>query len=74
MIGVAKSGWTLDQLKERAQDSVEQGSGMHGGFVKLGSGMHGRRARGGGERKYSVDFVKMPAAIASRGDRRPAAR
>ena len=24
VIGVAKSGWTLDQLKKRAQESVEQ--------------------------------------------------
>jgi glucose-6-phosphate 1-dehydrogenase len=30
IIGVAKSGWTLDRLKERARDSVEK----HGGNVK----------------------------------------
>ena len=29
-IGVAKSGWTLDQLRERARDSVEK----HGGVEK----------------------------------------
>jgi len=28
VIGVAKAGWNLDQLSERAQDSVEK----HGGF------------------------------------------
>ena len=28
VIGVAKAGWNLDQLRERAQDSVEK----HGGF------------------------------------------
>ena len=28
VIGVAKSGWTLDQLKQRAQDSVEHYGGL----------------------------------------------
>jgi len=28
VIGVAKSGWTLDQLKKRAQDSVEHEGGL----------------------------------------------
>src|SRR6516165_4559964 len=28
VIGVAKAGWNLDQLKERARDSIEK----HGGF------------------------------------------
>ena len=28
VIGVAKSGWTLEQLKQRAQDSVEQYGGL----------------------------------------------
>ena len=36
VIGVAKSGWTLDQLKNRARDSVEQYGGMDPeGFTKL---------------------------------------
>ena len=30
VIGVAKAGWTLDQLKERAKDSVEK----HGGIAR----------------------------------------
>lgn len=36
VIGVAKSGWTLDQLKKRAQDSVEHAGGLDPeGFPKL---------------------------------------
>jgi glucose-6-phosphate 1-dehydrogenase len=29
VIGVAKAGWTLDQLKARARDSVERYGGLH---------------------------------------------
>ncbi len=32
VIGVAKAGWNLDQLKQRAQDSVEK----HGGLDPVG--------------------------------------
>jgi glucose-6-phosphate 1-dehydrogenase len=36
VIGVAKSGWTLDQLKKRAQDSVEHDGGLDpAAFAKL---------------------------------------
>ncbi len=36
VIGVAKSGWTLDDLKKRAQQSVEQGGGLDAdAFAKL---------------------------------------
>jgi glucose-6-phosphate 1-dehydrogenase len=36
VIGVAKSGWTLDDLKKRAKDSVEQHGGLDpAGFEKL---------------------------------------
>jgi glucose-6-phosphate 1-dehydrogenase len=36
VIGVAKAGWTLDQLRARAQDSVEQYGGLdRAGFDKL---------------------------------------
>ena len=36
VIGVAKSGWTLEQLKQRAQDSVQQYGGLDPeGFPKL---------------------------------------
>jgi len=36
VIGVAKSGWTLDDLKKRAQQSVEQGGGLDpDAFAKL---------------------------------------
>ena len=40
VIGVAKSGWTLDQLKKRAQDSVEHEGGLDPvGFGKLASAL-----------------------------------
>ncbi|MGH9539822.1 MAG: glucose-6-phosphate dehydrogenase, partial [Terriglobales bacterium] len=36
VIGVAKSGWNLDQLKQRAKDSVEHYGGLDAeGFSKL---------------------------------------
>ncbi len=36
VVGVAKAGWTLDQLKERARDSVEQhGTGADDAFTRL---------------------------------------
>ena len=36
VIGVARSGWTLDQLKKRAQDSVEHYGGLdQAAFAKL---------------------------------------
>ncbi len=36
VIGVAKSGWTLDQLKKRAQESVEHAGGLDpAAFAKL---------------------------------------
>ncbi len=36
VIGVAKNGWTLDQLKARAKDSVEHYGGLDpDGFAKL---------------------------------------
>jgi glucose-6-phosphate 1-dehydrogenase len=36
VIGVAKAGWNLDQLKQRAKDSVEHGGGLDPeGFPKL---------------------------------------
>lgn len=36
VIGVAKAGWNLDQLKQRAKDSVEQHGGLDAeGFPKL---------------------------------------
>src|SRR5262245_10245001 len=36
VIGVAKSGWNLDQLKERARDSVEKHGGLDpDAFAKL---------------------------------------
>jgi glucose-6-phosphate 1-dehydrogenase len=34
IIGVAKSGWSLDQLRDRAKDSLEQHSGLdQTGFI-----------------------------------------
>src|SRR4029453_3486396 len=37
VIGVAKAGWNLDQLRARAHDSVEEHGGMHPpAFEKLG--------------------------------------
>ena len=52
IIGVAKAGWTLDQLKARAQDSIDK----HGG-ARLGSrrenlfaaALHRRRLSGSGD-------------------------
>jgi glucose-6-phosphate 1-dehydrogenase len=36
VIGVAKAGWTLEQLKQRAQDSVEHSGGLDpAGFAQL---------------------------------------
>ncbi len=36
IVGVAKAGWTLDQLKARAQDSLEKHGGLdHDAFSKL---------------------------------------
>ena len=36
VIGVAKAGWDLDQLKKRAQDSLEEHGGVHRrAFAKL---------------------------------------
>src|SRR6185436_4530936 len=36
VIGVANAGWTLDQLKARARDSVERYGGLHAGaFAQL---------------------------------------
>src|SRR6202050_273237 len=36
VIGVAKAGWTLDQLKQRARESVEKNGGIDNeGFEKL---------------------------------------
>ena len=36
IIGVAKAGWTLDQLKQRAKDSLEEHGGLEQGpFAKL---------------------------------------
>ena len=38
VIGVAKAGWTLDQLKARAQDSLEKHGGVDSAaFQKLSS-------------------------------------
>jgi glucose-6-phosphate 1-dehydrogenase len=41
VIGVAKSGWKLDQLRARARDSVEKHGGLdRGAFDKLSSLLH----------------------------------
>ncbi|MGH6864367.1 MAG: glucose-6-phosphate dehydrogenase, partial [Methylocella sp.] len=38
IIGVAKAGWSLDQLKARAKDSLSSHGGLDtNGFVKLAS-------------------------------------
>src|ERR1700756_32483 len=38
VVGVAKAGWNLDQLKARAKDSLEKHGGLDpGGFEKLSS-------------------------------------
>src|SRR5580692_7425752 len=41
VIGVAKAGWTLDQLKARARDSVEKHGGLDpAAFAKLSALLH----------------------------------
>jgi len=41
VIGVAKSGWTLDQLKDRAKDSLEKHGGLdQDAWAKLSSLLH----------------------------------
>src|SRR5258708_10003115 len=41
IIGVAKSGWTLDQLRARARDSLEHHGGLdRGAFDKMSSLLH----------------------------------
>src|SRR5258708_39349401 len=50
VIGVAKGGWSLDQLRARAKDSVEKHGGLYprafekmSGLLKYGSGDYGGR-------------------------------
>src|ERR1700689_2055404 len=41
IIGVAKAGWNLDQLKARARDSISQHGGVdEAAFAKLSSLLH----------------------------------
>jgi glucose-6-phosphate 1-dehydrogenase len=41
VVGVAKAGWTLDQLKSRARDSVERYGGLdQDAFTRLGRCLH----------------------------------
>ena len=37
VIGAAKAGWNLDQLKARAKDSLEQHGGLDAAWAKLSS-------------------------------------
>ena len=51
VIGVAKAGWTLDNLKARARDSVEKHGGLDpAAFAKLNAplALRGRRLQGSG--------------------------
>ena len=41
IIGVAKAGWTVEQLKQRAKDSLEEHGGIdQAAFAKLTSLLH----------------------------------
>jgi glucose-6-phosphate 1-dehydrogenase len=76
VIGVAKAGWTLDQLKERAKDSVEK----HGGIDEKGlkilldkmkyvDGDYGdpetfRQVREAlGDAKYPLHYLAIPPSL-----------
>ena len=47
VVGVAKAGWNLDQLRARAKDSLEKHGGVDAAaFEKLHPMVQGRKARG----------------------------
>lgn len=76
VIGVAKSGWTLDDLKQRARKSVEEHGGLDPeGFDKLMAQLHYvdgdygdietfhqvRRELGGA--KHPIHYLAIPASL-----------
>jgi glucose-6-phosphate 1-dehydrogenase len=65
VVGVGKSGWTLDQLRARARDSLERHGGIdHGAFDKLGSLL----------RYVDGDYAVQATFDAIRGELGPARR
>src|SRR6516164_9011480 len=67
VIGVAKSGWDLDQLKARAKDSLEKHGGLDPvAFAKLS----GQLRYVGGDYKESATFEALRKEL--RGAQRPA--
>ena len=72
VIGVARAGWTLDQLRTRARDSVEKHGGLdHAAFEKL---IERRRRRCGpvcadGLRRGSVAHRRSGVGDALAGSR-----
>ena len=76
VIGVAKAGWNLDQLKARAKDSLEQHGGLDAAaWEKLSSllryvdgdyndrGDVRRCARGAGRRKHPAHYLAIPPSL-----------
>src|SRR5437868_3688640 len=60
VVGVAKAGWTLDQFKARARDSVEKHDGLDpAAFAKLCTLL-----------RYVDGDYQNPATFASLGDRK----
>jgi glucose-6-phosphate 1-dehydrogenase len=67
VIGVAKAGWTLEQLRQRAQDSVEKHGGLdRAAFAKLS----GRLRYVDGDYGEPATFEELRRALGSAG--RPA--
>jgi glucose-6-phosphate 1-dehydrogenase len=73
VIGVAKAGWSLDQLKARAKDSVEKNGGLDPeGFAKLSSLLQyvdgdyndantfARVRQALGEAKHPIHYLAIP--------------
>ena len=76
VVGVAKAGWTLDQLKARARDSVEQYGGLdREGFARLERSLHyidgdyadpstfKRLRRELGEAQHPTHYLAIPPSL-----------
>jgi len=76
VIGVAKAGWTLDQLKARAQDSVEQHGGLdRDAFARLLGCLHyidgdyadpatfKQLRRELGDAKHPIHYLAIPPSL-----------
>src|SRR6267154_4582081 len=76
VVGVAKSGWTLDQLKDRARDSVEHHGGLDreafarlSGLLRYVDGDYGDLAtfqqlrQTLGDAKHPVHYLAIPPSV-----------